>query len=709
MILALNIFTFLAIGCCLLVAYFRGRRFRKGLSSFKIPFLVTLGLGTSLFMYGYYTGPWYETNYIALFVRSLISSLEMFVSETHLDEIVLENEPRFLESTGGRIYLSLFFVVYPAALIISVMAIASLVSRWLEARLWLRRHDSFQHPQFIFWGFNSHSVSIAKSLMLGGGNNGPRVNPDDIIFVEMPEKKEYERFSFKKLLTLFEAPDNKLYDELDRFSSDKRPPILLARKTNLSSSKKSLDELLSDAGLAQLSSRFRDSHTEVFLLNDDENLNLQTLNAFLNVGDISPTFYCHAGKESLICHFDDAVVSRKVHFVDSSYLAVRELLSSERGTYHPARFADVATDGNGNRLGYINGEFNAAIVGFGEVGQEALRFLYEFGSFPDKEGNLASSRFHVFDGQMDRIRPAFIEKYPGASYDTPDRPGRIAFYPADSDSPEFYGFLHNQIDSLNYVVVSTGNDDRNLSIAFDILDFAYRNRSHGLDRFIVLARVAQSMSQKALARDVYRSYCELPGEGEHLGVFGQDESIWKYDIISDKWINTEARLFYEAYQEASDRDAYDRYGNHCWDLRVRKCSEFSGNSWSNKRLLDIQEEQDRHNCFHAVTKRIMGSDGLYGKQHLIPPQYGDGKNGHYMSSNTPEDKLAEATFEYLAIGEHLRWVSSHEMSGYTAPPEGKGRDYLKKWHECMVPYNALPEEIKHYDWIPVKIAFARKP
>ena len=54
------------------------------------------------------------------------------------------------------------------------------------------------------------------------------------------------------------------------------------------------------------------------------------------------------------------------------------------------------------------------------------------------------------------------------------------------------------------------------------------------------------------------------------------------------------------------------------------------------------------------------------------------------------------------------WVSSYEMSGYTAPPEGEGRDYLKKWHECIKSYSDLPEKIKHYDWIPVKIAFAMK-
>ncbi len=677
----------------------------KGLSTLRIPFLVIVGLGTGLFIYGYYTGPWAETNFISLFIRSFISSLEMFVSETHLDEIVLENEPGFLDSTGGRIYITLFFIIYPAALIISFMTIATLISKGMESRLWMRRHRSFQKTQYIFWGVNNHSITVANSLMIGGGINNAKVDPDNIIFIELPDNKMIERKSFTTLFRFF-VP---YYSELSgaiKITSGKRPPILLSQQSIHTTYFSSLKELLSFAGLEGLFTRFNSPETEVFLLDDDEDFNLQTLSAFLCAGCTEPTFYCRAAKDGLVGHYDDAISSGQVHFVDSAYLAVRDLMSSENGTFHPVRFVDVATNENGKRLGYINGEFNAAIIGFGRVGQEALRFLYEFGSFPNKAGNLASSKFHIFDGRMSEIEYSFMEKYPGASYETENAPGRIVFHPTSSYSPEFHSFLHKCIDGLNYFVVATGNDNDNLSISLDLIDYAFKHRANGLKNFIVLTHINHKLSKKTLEQELISNYKKLSGGGMHLGIFGQDEKVWKYDIISDKWINQEARFYYEAYQEASGEVVYDADGNHCWDVRA-SLSNQGDDERKSKRKLEIQEEQDRHNCFHAATKRALGNDELYGENLYIPPKYSE-NTGHYFNPKASDESFVEATFEYLAIGEHLRWVSSYEMSGYTAPPEGEERDYLKKWHEYIKPYSELPEKIKHYDWIPVKIAFAMK-
>lgn len=698
----ISILSLIALACFF---YCIGKRSHWSLSSLKIPFLVIVVLGTGLFMYGYYPGSCEKTNIISLFIRSFISSLEMFVSETHLDEIVLENETGFLETKEGRIYLTLFFIIYPAALIISFITIASLISQGLEGRLWMCRHRSFQNPQYIFWGLNSHSIAIANNLIAGGGTNGARVNPNDIIFIELPDKMIIERNTLSSFLRCFVASDCELSYAIKK-TSGKRPPILLAKRMIHTSNASNLKELLSFTGLDGLYSRFNTRETEVFLLDDDENLNLQTLNTFLIAGCTAPTFYCHAGKEGLVGHFDDAITSNRVHFVDSAYLVVRDLMLSENGTFHPARFVEIATDENGNRLGYINGHFNAAIIGFGRVGQDALRFLYEFGSFPNKDGNLADSKFHIFDSRMNEIQHLFMEKYPGASYETENAPGRIVFHPTSSDSQEFHSFLHKCIDSLNYFVVATGDDDNNLSISLDILDFAFRYRANGLKNFIVLTRITHTFPKKALEQELINNYKKLPGGGMNLGIFGQDEKVWKYDIISDKWINQKARLYFEAYQEASGEDIYDAEGNHCWDVRAN-LSKQGDDVWKNKRKLEIQEEQDRHNCFHSATKRILGNDKLYGKQQYILPKYSE-KTGHYANPKASDDSLLEATFEYLAIGEHLRWVSSYEMNGYSAPPEGKERDYLKKWHEYLKPYSELPENIKHYDWIPVKIAFAMK-
>ena len=55
--------------------------------------------------------------------------------------------------------------------------------------------------------------------------------------------------------------------------------------------------------------------------------------------------------------------------------------------------------------------------------------------------------------------------------------------------------------------------------------------------------------------------------------------------------------------------------------------------------------------------------------------------------------------DYLAIGEHLRWNASHIILGYRYAEETSD---LRCTHSCIVPYEELSEEIRHYDWLVVK-------
>lgn len=101
--------------------------------------------------------------------------------------------------------------------------------------------------------------------------------------------------------------------------------------------------------------------------------------------------YCHAKKEGLINRYDNiADVEDRVRFVDSSFLSVVALKKWHDNAMLPVKYVDVAEDSETKRrLGYVTSEFQCAVVGFGETGKEALKFLYEFGAFLDKDNGKA--------------------------------------------------------------------------------------------------------------------------------------------------------------------------------------------------------------------------------------------------------------------------------------------------------------------------------
>ena len=58
------------------------------------------------------------------------------------------------------------------------------------------------------------------------------------------------------------------------------------------------------------------------------------------------------------------------------------------------------------------------------------------------------------------------------------------------------------------------------------------------------------------------------------------------------------------------------------------------------------------------------------------------------------DKDEEAMLINCAIVEHERWIASHKLMGYLF---NENKDYVKKYHNCIVPWELLSEETKSYD------------
>ncbi len=102
--------------------------------------------------------------------------------------------------------------------------------------------------------------------------------------------------------------------------------------------------------------------------------------------------------------------------------------------------------------------FDALIIGFGNLGQHVLKSLVMNGQF-------VGSRFHaaVFDPEIDQVSGSIRQECPGLFryYD-------IDLFPYDGRSSELYRYLEQHLDSIKYIVVSTGSLMVNTGISEDL-------------------------------------------------------------------------------------------------------------------------------------------------------------------------------------------------------------------------------------------------
>ena len=648
--------------------------------------------GTLLFYNGYYN-PAAPTNPVTLVLRAAISSLEMFVSETHLDEIVLE-KPGFLETPRGEWYLVVFFGLYVAALMITFWTIVDLVGRGLKGRyhLFWRRNTPAKRKSYIFIGINTPSITLATDILA----NQPGTVPADIIFLDaVTEKKRRRDVSFKAFFRGEiggSAGKDKVLDRLGPGCL-----VLECRQPLQDNNAADLQSLCKSMGYSGLRPWLESANTDIFVLSDDGEDNFLKLTTLVSAGVQHPTIYCRCREDGLPAKYARSVSADNIKYISLASLSVQGLMWGENGQFQPVHFVDVATDADGRPQGYVTSEFNALILGFGLVGKEALGFLYEFGSFANGVGELSPSHIYVVDSQMGLLAGQFQTKHPGLTVCTPDNPGgRVILEGTGVRQDLFWTNLRNRIDKLNYIVVSSGDTSTNIQVGLDLLEYALANRQGGLRHFQILVW-APGYSQQE--QELVSRFTEDQNYGDHLRLFGKDEEVWTYPIVTEADANRGAREFFAAYTKASGAEP-ETDGRHCWDIRHASLrAAFDRHDLALIEKISVQEMEDRHNYYHAHTKKALGGNDLGPAAASISEHF----EGQHCS--VPETAEEYGILERLAVGEHLRWVSSYEMLGYHACPPQSRRDYLKKQHESMIPYAALTEEVRHYDWITIKTTY----
>lgn len=408
----------------------------------------------------------------------------------------------------------------------------------------------------------------------------------------------------------------------------------------------------------------------------------------LNAAQYKTTIYSNGHRNDINCVLEVESLERSngrlsVRVLDASSLALEHLKSNVEN--HPVNFVDVQTTDK-ECPGTVTSAFTSLIIGFGEMGQGVARFLYEYGAFVADGSTMSRSRrsefhCHVVDKNMNKLKGGFIASLPGASLNGEQEGVDFNFHNMDLQASEFYDevLTDDFIEKLNYVVVSLGNDEQNMSVALSLLRRVFQKRTNSR-HFRIYVHIRNKESHMEPVAQYYNKWMACTGDHTILQVFGYNKAIYTFDnIVSDRYSRC-AQIYYEGYAAIADGEDHQS-----WNQRRKSIIDKGAPIWARLQEIYLKEVQDRSNAVHALTKL------------KIIELAGD-KAADY------EDLNAQLK-EVLAMTEHLRWNASNELMGYVY---GEEKDYKRKTHPCIVPWEKLPEDTQRYDYIVTKTSMELK-
>lgn len=639
--------------------------------------LVFLG-GIILYFVGYdYGGT--DKNTFTLVLRSVLSSFEMFLSKSNL--IGIANNCK-----DSELYMFCFAIIHALALTIStlfaVLCFGKRILYWYRGFKW-RLIDSDDITN-VFWGLNERSFVLAHDITKSSDKK------ERFIFVDFPlqEESPSKGQSFSGILGLFSYKINAL-----RKISGLRNCIMMRSSLRPSSVQDTNADFFDAMNIYRLK-QILDKSTKVrfFLLTTDEDANLKAAISMLNknvCANAKLTIYCSARK-SMLNRLIEERWENKLKLIDDSRAAVTQLKMEPDKMHHPIDFVDIDKE-----RGCVTSKFKAMIVGFGSTGQDALRFLYEYSAFADKNGNKLPVEIHIIDNNLSAVKGKFWQEVPGMDM-LVDK--EVFFHDISAGSVEFDKFLNANIEQMNYIVVAAGSDETNMDIASMIMDKALLYRTKKMSHFKVFVRMYSdnSIVKFDAAVKVYKEFCS-GNEYAPLEYFGNTKELYSYNIIVKNHYEEEAVNFYNSYCKAVGSST-------TWGERREKEIMKLGKIYG-KRSLRRKEGQDKANCQHCYTK--MKLLNITERQvSLSLPNWKKDKS----IIGIEKEKITPwlISLYNVSICEHLRWNASHIMLGYVPMTDEVRKlisgtcDEVTKQHSCIDDWNKLDCETQGYDYEVVK-------
>lgn len=363
---------------------------------------------------------------------------------------------------------------------------------------------------------------------------------------------------------------------------------------------------------------------------------------------------------------------------------------------------------NSENLATVDTALKVLIIGFGEVGRDAFRFLYEFGAFVDSRDVDRRSTFEcvIVDRNLDNLKGAFVASMPAIFDDKYkiDSNVNVVFEPVDYNSERFNNVVLSEkfAGEVNYVVISTGNNDEGIALATRIFNKVRRFRED-VSNLRIFVRCTDDKKVEVVQK-IADHYNQGYGAGDRnepvIHVFGQPSRTYTYDLVVSDRLIEEGKVFHEKYRALSGDGL-------SWDDRHRKFTETGTPNIESLRKLRRQESQDQANALHAGTKLIVlrrameelaageGSEVDWYKFYLEYFNTDGSANveGEKCGIRYPGLSAAEnSIITNLAMLEHLRWNAAHALMGYVFNGDDNGCDERSMRHNCLCEWSRLDEQ-----------------
>ena len=681
---------------------------------------------------------------------AIIHAFGMFIFESDISVV-------YEEFHNNLFYMILYSAAHFLAACVSLVFVIKHFGYNIVAsiEIWLASHSFTKYSQvFIFWGMNDASFQLAKSIKTCGKVEGKYLTI--IIRMSDDDKKVEESSGLGRLFNFLSMKNVELekikdlgchttssYTSLAKLSEsrdDKQQPDILRKRMRLNSIVKIIKKTSGDI--------------HMFFLSDDDKANIQSVGNIKRDITINEIAAKHHGKIKLYCHARYNSVHRviedeqktpnvQVKVVDSSHISVE--LMKQKIELQPVNYVKIEKDAT------ISSSFNALIIGFSEVGLDALRFLYEFGAFV-KTGStkewVERAPFHcdVIDKKMDELAGLFVANAPSipvkCSFQKSIYPLHplITLHKMDGLSLEFTRYLEEHLKNdnpLNYIVVATENDEQNISIGVRILRMAIRYRKdmkhmrimvrvhHDEDKHIlhIVEHYNRLWAANGKSTDKDHKHQKTIATDEKIDypitLFGFEDSTYTYENIISEEIEEEAKRYKAQYDNSVNEQraasGQDVYPPQTWDEEQNEYMQLEGEfkgfspTFSGVMRLRRIQSQNKENSLHRKTKQELfkaafGEDtASFFSRNKISRDTGTltywQENGNHV-----EERL-QRLLDVLAWTEHLRWNASHEVLGYRTCKENGLRDEARLIHWCLRPWQDLNNtETESYDYDVVDVS-----
>lgn len=580
-----------------------------------------------------------QESWFASVFRPILSSLEMFAFNSD----VLELGEECKES---MVFMTVFsFIHFAAASVSFAVAISYLGVRFKSAWIWqqLKWKKQFKGDVNVFFSINEVSLQLAHDIR--------RNRPEDIIiFINAPEQATNEgMLGFTSVFNIFSFR-REIVAEIDNMGGiilQVKKPIELMEGNHV----------LEDIGLARQLKKTR-AFVGFYMMLDDQlqniakSIKLRGDDYFKENMNQLAYIFCRAtsGKMNGDTAFDlNSKYGVETVLVDAAQMSVKTMMAQVHT--HPVNF--VATD---PETGMAQSALHCMIIGFGETGQEAFKFIYEHGQFVypnDFQGK--KMIVHIVDPKASQKQGFFEMRYPCLKQgnDMTRLDTEIVWHNHTAGDGRFWELMKEIKDDLNYVVIATGSDNRNIAISYDLCDYALRWRKNRTHDFGIFARCYNPCNETR-----YDELNEVTQNDRHeqvvwtLGKMSETLTtryVWK-NLLEKKAaifayaMNGQSGDDFQTMGDINEEKAFDYY----WQRHV-SCKGDPARYTDMKRM----EYQNYSAATHTYTKsHLLGIDEGRHQEEL-------------KTCHTLDDLRKLPYFENLVRGEHLRFLASHECMGYT--------------------------------------------